>query len=116
MQLRFVDGVMLGRAAYEQPYILSEVDRRFFASAAPISCRETILHAEYLPYVEAELAIGTPLSRITRHLLGLFHGCYGGRLYRRVLMEEGHKPGATAEVLHRALAATRPPSALVAAE
>jgi len=115
MHLRFVDGVMLGRVAYQQPCILSEVDRRLFASGAPVLSREAII-AEYLPYVEAELAHGTPLPQITRHLLGLFHGRPGGRLFRRTLMEESRKPGATTGVLRLALNAARQPPSLIAAE
>jgi tRNA-dihydrouridine synthase A len=113
--LRFVDGVMLGRAAYRQPYILSEVDQRFFTSGAPILSREAVI-ASYLPYVEAELAQGTLLPQITRHLLGLFHGRPGGRLFRRILMEESRKPGATAGVLRLALNAARPRPSPMAAE
>jgi tRNA-dihydrouridine synthase A len=113
--LRFVDGVMLGRAAYEQPYILSEVDRRFFGSAHAVRTREEIV-LEFMPYLAAELAEGTPLARMTRHMFGLFHGQYGGRLFRRILFEESHKPGANAGILRQALAATQRAEQLIAAE
>ena len=113
--LRHVDGVMLGRAAYEQPFILTEVDRRFFAAAVPAPARWQIV-AEYLPYISGELARGTPLAQMTRHLSGLFHGQYGGRLFRRILSEESHKPGAAADILRLALAVTAQPPSLVAAE
>ena len=113
--LRFVDGVMLGRAAYERPYILSEVDRRFFGSAHAVRTREEIV-LEFMPYLAAELAKGTPLARMTRHMFGMFHGQYGGRLFRRILFEESHKPGAKAGILRQALAATQRAEQLIAAE
>jgi tRNA-dihydrouridine synthase A len=113
--LRFVDGVMLGRAAYEQPYILSEVDRRFFGSPHAVRTREEMV-LEFMPYIVEELAKGTPLARMTRHMFGLFHGQYGGRLFRRILFEESHKPGAKVGILHQALAATQRAEQLIAAE
>jgi tRNA-dihydrouridine synthase A len=113
--LRFVDGVMLGRAAYERPFILSEVDRRFFGSAHAVRTREEIV-LEFMPYLAAELAKGTPLARMTRHMFGLFHAQYGGRLFRRILFEESHKPGAKAGILRQALAATQRAGQLIAAE
>src|SRR5262245_45970271 len=113
--LAHVDSVMLGRLAYQNPYVLAEVDRRFFGSAGPIVSRRQIVEA-FLPYVDAELARGTPLARISRHMLGLFHGEPGGRVYRRILSEEAHRPGATLDVIRRALAATGRPAILQAAE
>ena len=110
-----VDGIMLGRLAYQNPYVLAEVDRRFFGAAGPIASRRQIVES-FLPYVEAELARGTPLARISRHMLGLFHGEPGGRVYRRILSEEAHRPGATLDVIRRALAATERPAILQAAE
>ena len=115
MHLAHMDGVMLGRLAYQHPYVLAEVDRRFFGAKDETATRRQIVTA-FLPYVEKELALGTPLSRITRHMLGLFHGEPGGRAYRRILSEEAHRPGATLDVLHRALAATERPPRLQAAE
>jgi tRNA-dihydrouridine synthase A len=106
--LRHVDGVMLGRAAYETPYVLSEIDRRFFASHSPPLSRAQII-ADYLPYIRTELARGTPLARLTRHMLGLFHGHYGGRHFRRILAEESRKAAAGLEVFELALAATEAP-------
>jgi tRNA-dihydrouridine synthase A len=105
LHLRHVDGVMLGRAAYETPYILNEVDRRFFVSHSPSPSRSQII-ADYLPYVGRELAGGTPLAHLARHVLGLFHGHYGGRRFRRILAEESRKPAAGPEVFRLALAAT----------
>jgi tRNA-dihydrouridine synthase A len=110
-----LDGVMLGRAAYGDPYILADADRRFFGASTPPATRQEIL-AAYIPYVEAELARGTPFTHLVRPLLGLFHGQYGGRLYRRIISEQGHKPGAGAGLLREALAATAPAGRLLAAE
>lgn len=100
-----VDGVMLGRAAYHTPFLLAEVDSRLHGKPDAITNRMDAIEA-FIPYVEAELARGTQLARITRHLLGLWHGEYGGRTFRRILSEEAHKPGAGLDVLTRAAAAT----------
>ena len=113
--LGHVDGVMLGRAAYETPFILAEVDRLFYGIGRPPRTRQDIA-AAFLPYVGDELSRGTPLHRLTRHMLGLFHGQPGGRLFRRVLSQEAHRPGAGIEVLERALEATGPTRTLAAAE
>jgi tRNA-dihydrouridine synthase A len=113
--LAHLDGVMLGRAAYGDPYVLADVDRRFFGSTKPPLSRQEIF-AAYLPYVESELAGGTPLPHLARPLLGLFHGRYGGRLYRRILSEQGRKPGAGVGVMLDALAATVTAGRLLAAE
>jgi tRNA-dihydrouridine synthase A len=113
--LLHLDGVMLGRAAYGEPYVLADADRRFFGSSRPPLTRNEIL-AAYIPYVESELARGTPFTHLMRPLLGLFHAQYGGRLYRRILSEQGHKPGAGADLLREAIAATAPVGRLLAAE
>ena len=99
-----VDGVMIGRAAYEDPWLLAEADARIFGRPGPAAHREQALLG-YLPYVEARLQAGTPLGAITRHLLGLFQGRPGARAYRRVISERAHRPGAGPEVLEAALAA-----------
>jgi tRNA-dihydrouridine synthase A len=91
------DGVMIGRAAYHTPYSLAEADRRLYGDHHPVPTRQDIL-AAYLPYAEAELARGTRLHAMSRHILGLFHGMPGGRVWRRRLGEEGIKPGAGVEV------------------
>ena len=85
--LGHVDGVMLGRAAYETPFILAEVDQLFYGARGNSRTREDIA-AAFLPYVADELSRGTPLHRITRHMLGLFHGQHGGRRFRRILSKE----------------------------
>jgi tRNA-dihydrouridine synthase A len=105
-QLRHVDGVMIGRAAYENPYILAEADRRFFGSQEPVRERHAVVEA-MLSYIEERLKQGAPLSAITRHMLGLFQGLPGARAWRRHLSENVHKPGAGPEVVTAALAMVR---------
>ncbi|WP_232131777.1 tRNA dihydrouridine(20/20a) synthase DusA [Luteimonas sp. BDR2-5] len=104
-QLGSVDGVMLGRAAYHDPYLLHRTD----AALAGLQPRP---RAELLralrPYVEAQLQAGVALKHITRHVLGLFHGQPGGRQFRQVLSEGAHRPGADWTLVERALAATAP--------
>ena len=100
--LRRVDGAMIGRAAYENPYLLAEADRRFFGSAAPPKTRLQVIQ-DFFPYAEAQLRTGTPLPAMTRHLLGLFHGVPGARAWRRHLSEYAHQRGAGVEVLEAAL-------------
>jgi tRNA-dihydrouridine synthase A len=84
--LEHVDGVMLGRAAYQNPYVLAEVDQRFYGDAQPVRTRHEII-AALLPYIEREVAAGTHLIGITRHILGLFNGLPGARAWRRYLSE-----------------------------
>jgi tRNA-dihydrouridine synthase A len=99
--LRHVDGVMLGRAAYQTPAILAEVDARFFGGEMQ-SVDEAV--AAFVAYVEQRLAQGVPLNAMTRHMLGLFNGRPGARQFRRHLSENATKPGADAETLRAALA------------
>ncbi len=97
-----LDGVMLGRAAYENPSLLLDVDRRFFGVANPRpGAREAV--ESLMPYVERHLAAGGRVHDITRHLLGLFRGRPGARGFRRHLATEAVKPGAGMAVLHDAL-------------
>ena len=116
--LAYVDGVMLGRAAYQTPWMLHEADSRIFASAtdplfSPLEAVERMK-----PYIAEQLANGVWLQHITRHMLGLFHGLPGGRLWRRVLSEQGCRPGAGLEVLEQAAAevASRLTPVAIAAE
>jgi len=99
--LSHVDGVMLGRAAYQTPGILAEVDRRFFEEAA--ADIEQALDA-FMDYIGARLSEGVPLNAMTKHMLGLFHGRAGARLFRRHLSENATKKGAGIAVLRDALA------------
>ncbi|KAB2848013.1 MAG: tRNA dihydrouridine(20/20a) synthase DusA [Hyphomicrobiaceae bacterium] len=101
--LEHVDGVMLGRAAYQNPYLLAAVDRRFFADAAPPLSRAEVINS-YVAYVEARLAEGVPLNAMLRHVLGLYHGEPGGRRFRRHIAENVARAGAGAEVLREAAA------------
>jgi len=101
--LNKVDGVMMGREAYQNPYILSEVDNKIFNASSPRKTRIEHLHA-YIPYMEAELSKGVPLRHMTRHLLGLFRGKTGGKQFRRHLSENAYKRDADINVLHDAIA------------
>jgi tRNA-dihydrouridine synthase A len=98
-----VDGVMMGRAAYQKPWLLIEVDPLMFGAPAPLRAPKDAAYA-LIPYIERELARGTRLSAITRHMLGLFRGVPGARGFRRHLATEAAKPGAAADVLIAALA------------
>ena len=106
-QLARVDGVMLGRQAYQDPYCLAEWENALLDAGAPAPSRVEIAR-RLLPYVERELAEGTPLKAITRHVLGLFQGVPGARAWRRHLSEAAHRPGAGPEVITAALAKIRP--------
>lgn len=103
-QLATLDGVMLGREAYENPWLLAEVDPILFGSPAPLASREQALR-RMRPYIERERAEGTPLAAITRHVLGLYRGQPGGRAFRRVLSERAPRAGAGWEVVEAALEA-----------
>lgn len=96
--LERVDGVMIGRAAYHNPYLLAEADRLLFADEHAIPSRHQVLE-RLVPHVEAELAAGTPLYRMARHLLGLFQGRPGARRWRRMLSEQGPLAGADSRLL-----------------
>jgi tRNA-dihydrouridine synthase A len=101
--LKHVDGVMLGRAAYQNPALLGEVDHRMFESCLPIINRADALRA-LLPYVERHIAGGGRLSNITRHVLGLYHGRPRGKAFRRYLSENAQHRDAGAGVLEAAIA------------
>ena len=101
-----LDGVMLGRAAYHEPAILGQADRRLFGEQTPdVGPFEAI--AAYRPYLAARLAEGVHLSAMTRHMLGCMHGRPGARAFRRILTVEANQPGAGLEVIDRAVAAVR---------
>ncbi len=101
--LKSFDGVMLGRAAYQAPGLLGEVDSRLFGDGAPVTASESV--RAYAPYIAARLAEGISLHAMTRHMLGLFSGEPGARQWRRILSERAVKKGAGLEVLDAALAA-----------
>jgi tRNA-dihydrouridine synthase A len=96
--LERLDGVMIGRAAYHQPHLLADADRRFFGDDRPVRTRRQVVKA-LLPYVETELGRGVRLQSIARHILGLYHGRPGGRAWRRHLSQYATKPTAGADVI-----------------
>ncbi|MBS3805583.1 MAG: tRNA dihydrouridine(20/20a) synthase DusA [Oleiphilaceae bacterium] len=97
------DGVMLGREAYHNPWLLAGVDSEFFDAPGPVASRHGALRTLF-PFIEAELSRGVYLGHMSRHLLGLFHGCEGGRRFRRHISENAHAPGAGLEVIETAMA------------
>ncbi|WVK04416.1 tRNA dihydrouridine(20/20a) synthase DusA [Xanthomonas campestris pv. olitorii] len=101
--LQHADGVMLGRAAYHDPYVLHCLDAAL--NQRPEQSRESLLRA-YQPYVESQLAQGLALKHMTRHVLSLFHGQPGGRAFRQVLSEGAHRPDAGWELVEQALERT----------
>ena len=111
--LRHVDGVMLGRAAYRNPYILADVDRRYFGETGPVRTRHEVVEA-ILPYVEAQLRAGTPLMAMSRHLIGLFQSMPGARAWRRHLSENAYHRESGTEVIRDALARIPTPVAAAA--
>lgn len=100
--LRRVDGVMLGRAVYQVPALLAQVDSELFGGQPGPGVAEVA--ARMLPYIERELERGQRLNHITRHMLGLFQGVPGARRFRRHLSEHAHRKGAGPEVVEQALA------------
>lgn len=102
-QLEHVDGVMVGREAYHNPYIMAEVDNAFYGHKKSIPSRHQIIE-NFMPYIEEQLSKDIYLSHITRHILGIFHGQPGARQFRRHISENAHKRGSGIEVLQAALA------------
>ena len=96
--LKKTDGVMLGREAYQNPFILNEVDAVFFGTATNVQTRTETLK-KFIPYIEQELERGTPLHHMTRHILGLYKGQKGGKNFRRHLSENSYKKTADIGVL-----------------
>lgn len=105
--LQYVDGVMLGREAYHNPYLIAEVDQQLYGSAQPMISRSEAVE-KMIPYIERELAAGTWLSHISRHMLGLYHGVAGGRRFRRHISENAHKAGTGIKVLLDAMQLVEP--------
>jgi tRNA-dihydrouridine synthase A len=101
--LDHVDGVMLGRAAYHDPWRLLAADSELFGEAAPHADMKSAFEG-MMPYIEDQLARGTRLHAITRHFVGAFHAVPGARAFRRHLAEQGVKPGAGVDVLREAIA------------
>lgn len=99
--LQHMDGVMMGRSAYNDPYVLAEVDTRLFEETTPVPSRHEVLQ-RFLPYMEQQLADGWRLNAMARHIIGLFHGAPGARAFRRYLSENMHRDGAGIEVIKAA--------------
>ena len=98
-----VDGVMLGRAAYQNPYLLATVDRDIYKEEGQTIASRLEIVGRMLPFIQAELQRGVPLKSMTRHMLGLFLGEPRAKSWRRVLSEEATSPDAGLEVVHKAL-------------
>lgn len=100
--LQRVDGVMIGREAYQNPWMLAEADRVLFGMDNPVESRDDVIDS-LLPYVERQLARGAHLNHVTRHILGLYQGVPGARKFRRHLSENAYRKDAGLEVLTEAL-------------
>jgi tRNA-dihydrouridine synthase A len=101
--LEKVDGVAIGRSAYQNPYLLASVDRQVFGAPEPPPSRRAVLEA-LVPYVEAHLRNGGRLNNIVRHILGLYHGQPYARAFRRHLSQHAPRPGAGLDVLLESMA------------
>ena len=101
-QYNYVDGVMIGRAAYHDPYLLAEVDRKIFTDKNAVKSRQHIL-SEFMDYVSRQLQQGVALNHMTRHILGLYQGQPGARAYRRQLGQHACRSGAGIEILKQAV-------------
>ncbi len=102
-QLNHVDGVMVGREAYSNPYLLASIDQHLFNSDNPIRTRTQIM-LDYIDYCERQLAAGSRLHHMSKHVLGLFQGEKGARAFRRTISENAYKDDANTNVLKTALA------------
>lgn len=100
--LAHTDGVMLGREAYHNPWLLASVDSEFFGGPPAVANRHEALRAMF-PFIQQELDRGVYLTHMSRHVMGLFHGMPGGRQFRRYISENAHKPGSGLEVIQTAL-------------
>jgi len=105
-QLEHVDGVMIGRAACDDPWMLAEVDARYFGQAAPCATREAAVES-MRPYLQRQVTAGVPVRAVVRHLIGLFNGMPGARRWRRALSDPALLDAAGSQVLDAALGAMR---------
>jgi len=101
-QLAHVDGVMLGRGAYQEPFLLAAVDAAIYDAKTPSPTRREVVE-KMIAYTQDQMDRGAKLHHITRHMLGLYHARPGARAWRRHISENAHKPGANAEILREAL-------------
>jgi len=109
-ELARVDGAMLGRVVYHEPYFLAQADWRAFGDDVPARSRADVLRA-MIPYARAQLARGVALRAIARHVLGLYHGKSGGRRFRQILSDSAKLRNAGPELFEEALAAVEPVNA-----
>lgn len=100
--LQHVDGIMLGRAAYHDPYLLANVDQTLFGMDKPVKTRQQVM-LDFMPYMEQQLAQGVALHHMTRHILGLFQGVPGAKCFRRTISENAHGKNAGIEIVEQAL-------------
>ena len=100
--LQHVDGVMVGRQAYQDPYLLSQVDRLIFDDHKAVLSREEVV-LKMIPYIQKHLQQGGRLNHISRHMIGLFQGVANGRAWRRYISENATQPGADERVILDAL-------------
>ncbi|MGO4999479.1 tRNA dihydrouridine(20/20a) synthase DusA [Oceanisphaera sp. W20_SRM_FM3] len=103
LHLEQLDGVMLGREVYQNPYLLAQVDGELFGDAYAVPSRHEVIR-QLLPYIETQLSQGAYLGNVTRHTLGVFQGLPGARAWRRHLSENAHKAGSGPEVVEAAMA------------
>ena len=101
-QLKHVDGVMIGREAYSNPYFLASIEKHFFSAEETMLARRQVME-KFIPYVQAQLKNNIKLSNMTRHILGLFQGEPGARAWRRHLSENAHQNGANENIIYEAL-------------
>ncbi|MGH7129861.1 MAG: tRNA-dihydrouridine synthase, partial [Planctomycetaceae bacterium] len=101
--LRHVDGIMIGREAYHNPWFLVELERALGGAETAVPAQRHEVVQRMLPYIEGNLADGTELKHMTRHMLGLFAGQPGARSWRRMLSENAQRPGAGSDVVRSAL-------------
>lgn len=101
-QLAAVDGVMIGREAYSNPYFLAEIEKKYYLSEDEIDTRFEVIE-KFIRYMQTQLNNNVKLSSMTRHILGLFQGQHGARLWRRYISENAHRSGAGVDVVHQAL-------------
>jgi len=106
-ELTVVDGAMIGRAAYHDPYLLAQADWKLFGDATPAPSRSDVICA-MVPYADAQVRRGVPLRAIARHILGLYHGQSGGRRFRQILSDSTRLSNAGPALLLEALAAVEP--------
>lgn len=101
--LNFVDGVMIGREAYSNPFFLSDIEKKYFPTAEINNVERHVILEKFIPYIEEQLANKVRLSHITRHILGLYQKQIGARIWRRYISEHAHQEGAGIEILTEAL-------------